>query len=431
MDATANAPATSCPRCRAALVAHPDHSAWCESCGWNADPTQPDAQLPRRGPADATAPGDAPRARLSAAKIGAYALSFAVHAVTLLLAVAGILLSYVALTRNLVLLLLALPLLAMAWLFRPRFPQIGSSPELESNIRNLRRLVDDVARAVGTRSADAIVVDGSFSVSAAAFGWRRSRVLTVGLPLFAVLSPQERVAVLAHELAHFKSGDPRRGVFIGGALQSLAAWQNLLAPRSASEGVVRRISTDPNQPYAVSTGPGLAGFATVGVNGVLYAVSWIPRGASRLLTNLTGRDTLRAEYFADELAVKVAGSQAVISSFDKRRMLRMYSNAVSVMTPSRWRNGSLWEELRARASEYPDSENRRTRTADRATLAKFEPLHPPTALRLAAIERRGIVPAQLVAGEGASQAVDADLQRSLSRVQSEVIDRHLDSIHRG
>ncbi len=45
-------------------------------------------------------------------------------------------------------------------------------------------------------------------------------------PLWLTFTPQERVAVLAHELAHDVNDDVRRSLFVGGAIDALArmAW---------------------------------------------------------------------------------------------------------------------------------------------------------------------------------------------------------------
>ncbi|MFN3629436.1 MAG: M48 family metalloprotease [Casimicrobiaceae bacterium] len=40
-------------------------------------------------------------------------------------------------------------------------------------------------------------------------------------PLMAILSPEERIAVMAHELSHGANGDPLRGTFLSGAVNTL------------------------------------------------------------------------------------------------------------------------------------------------------------------------------------------------------------------
>lgn len=76
----------------------------------------------------------------------------------------------------------------------------------------LRRLVDQVAAAVGTRSPDAIVVDLSLNAGVARFGWRQQALLVIGAPLWAMLPPEARLSVLAHEFGHLVNKDPMRSV---------------------------------------------------------------------------------------------------------------------------------------------------------------------------------------------------------------------------
>jgi Zn-dependent protease with chaperone function len=368
---------------------------------------------------------------LSVAKLAAFVFALTVHLATLSIAVAGFALLWLGVTHNVVLLVPAVLFVGMAWLLRPRFPVMPVRSEASKDVIHIRRLADDVADAVGADPASEFVVVGEFNAAVTTSGWRRTRVMVIGLPLFAVLSGQERVAVLAHEFAHYANGDPRRGWIVGSALSSLAAWHDVLAPWSIGEGVVQRLSTDHFQPFGVSSGPGMMGIATAFVNAVLEVLSLIPLGLYRLLEKLILRESQRAEYLADAIAVRVAGSQAVTSLFDKLDLDRSYRDAAAATSASRWRNHSLWDEMRARAAEFPESERQRARAAHRATNSRLDRTHPVTSSRIDAIATRGIVPALLVIADARSQQVDADLMRLLPRVENDVIDRYLDSIHAG
>src|SRR6266702_8615590 len=94
----------------------------------------------------------------------------------------------------------------------------------------LFRLIDKVAAAADTKTADQLVVDDEFNASWAILGLRRKRVLTLGMPLFMALDDQERVSLLAHELAHARNGDASRGLFMFSAIRGLMGWYIVLAP---------------------------------------------------------------------------------------------------------------------------------------------------------------------------------------------------------
>lgn len=59
----------------------------------------------------------------------------------------------------------------------------------------------------------------------------RQLILVVGLPHLAVLQVGDLTAILAHELAHFRRGDTRLGVFCSRFLQTLGRWVELAGRR--------------------------------------------------------------------------------------------------------------------------------------------------------------------------------------------------------
>ncbi|NED82958.1 M48 family metalloprotease, partial [Streptomyces sp. SID11233] len=65
--------------------------------------------------------------------------------------------------------------------------------------------------AVGTRGVDLIAIDGEVNASAMRYGVRGRMLLTLGLPLWESLGPEQRLALLGHELAHHAHGDTRHG----------------------------------------------------------------------------------------------------------------------------------------------------------------------------------------------------------------------------
>ena len=79
-----------------------------------------------------------------------------------------------------------------------------------------------------------IVVDVDWNAAWTLAGWRRRRVLVLGLPMLAALGPQQRVALIAHELGHDRNGDVIRGLFVGSAVNGLRALSWLLHPSHGS-----------------------------------------------------------------------------------------------------------------------------------------------------------------------------------------------------
>ncbi len=168
--------------------------------------------------------------RLTATKLTAYVVAIAVSGGTLALAVGGVALA-VSVFPNIVSLLLAALMVMAAFLVRPRF---GTVPENDvvarSQAPTLYALVDDVAAALRMPSVHVVAVDAAYNASWAVLGLRRRRVLTLGLPLLAAVEPWEQVALIAHELAHGRNGDARRGLVVGSVVRGLAELYELIGP---------------------------------------------------------------------------------------------------------------------------------------------------------------------------------------------------------
>jgi hypothetical protein len=141
---------------------------------------------------------------------------------------------------------------------------------------DLFELVDEVTGSLGLRPVWRIVLGTRFDASIAEIGLRRRHVLYLGHPLWDLLDPGERIALLGHELGHVVNGDALRGLGTDCPLRRL----------------YRRL----------------------------------PARLSRLLLGLIliqervfARACQRAEYRADQVAVRVAGRGPVLSLLEKTR----------------------------------------------------------------------------------------------------------------
>ena len=139
---------------------------------------------------------------------------------------------------------------------------------------------------------DIVVVDAQANASVTHLGLRR-RMLTLGLPLWEVLTPQQRIALLGHELGHFTHGDTRHGMVVGTAYRSLTTWHYYLSPIQ--------------QPTLVEA-----------LVNLLYVV---PRaligGLVLLLDLLTSSSARRSEYLADAAAARAGSTEAAVGLMDR------------------------------------------------------------------------------------------------------------------
>lgn len=160
-----------------------------------------------------------------------------------------------------------------------RFEPPGPRIELDRHPR-LKQVVQGVADEVGQRMPDDVYVSSDVNASVLEYGWRRRRVLVLGLPLMGALTLSQFRAVLAHEFGHFHYGDTLFGAWVFRVRSSMVrAVQGFTALGSAL-----------TLPF------------------YLYALLYL-----RLTLSLKRRH----ETAADALAAKVAGSNSLIQALQR------------------------------------------------------------------------------------------------------------------
>ena len=410
--ALAVATAPSCPACASGLTEDIRFVQWCQACGWNANPgakavkgrgdrfqrklnRAAEERLHRR----ITETG-AQRSGLDTATVGAYVFSGLVHLVTLAVAVGGVL---ALLEPYWPLRIVGAVLVLLAFHLRPRFGPSRKAMKRRQLLADddapaLRGLAARVAAELGTRPPDLIAVDTSFNATYTRVGMRRRVMLTLGLPLWETLGPEQRLALLGHELGHGANGDARRGGWIGSALRSLEEWYRLLRPGRIVRGGGRG-----------NPGGGIAILGEMVARWAMAVFAELVLLAYRLLTRLTRLSGRRAEYLADGFGARVAGVDAtagmlraltlggIVARFSERRRLRGASA------------GGYWSELHAYLVSVPESERARLLLLSRLDDSAVDTTHPPTHLRLAFVEQLPRTAPAVLLTAGESAAIDAEL----------------------
>jgi len=279
------------------------------------------------------------------------------------------------------------------------WPRLGRMDRDARRVRRdqaptLFRLIDEVARAVGAPAPQVVEVDSEFNAAASAVGLRRRRVLRLGLPLWAVLPAQQRVALIGHELGHFVNGDARRGPVTQIPLTTLGRLADLLRP---SPG--RRYG----RPVA-EVGAALANVLMAGAHSVVLA-------GHVALVWVCMRDSQRAEYLADELAARAAGSPAAGLLADTLVM----SDSMLMVARREARKGvaaSGWLEAAdtLRAEVVPRLAGMRQLSV-RDEVSLFA-AHPPTGLRARMIESRPSRSAAVTLTAADSERIDQELAKA-------------------
>lgn len=397
--------------------------AWCGDCDWNVDPLGPEVEqqgrLARVRRTLAGRHGERLLAEVSAGgtlrpgkdrpALLAYGIALMVHGVTVALAAGGIW-CVVGGWGSPGPVVAGLFFMALAWSLRPRTPRLPKDGLLlyRTDAPALYGLIDEIAQVAGTRSVDVIAVDGAFNASVRTCGVRGRRLLTLGVPLWETLEPQQRIAVLGHELGHYSNGDTRRGIVFGTAYRSLTIWHYYLQP-----------TEDPSPLEMVA-------------NLVYLVPRSLVLGMLMLLDQLTLRSKQRAEYLADSVAARAGSTEAAVAFLD--RLLVADSAVITVRRESNRlrtrprgtgraeeRADGLWELLAAHMESIPEHEYERQRRVGARRGHSVDDTHPPTHLRRQCLLAGAVTPAAVMTDNDREQRIAAELADARGQVARQIV----------
>ncbi|GAA1813599.1 hypothetical protein GCM10009682_38420 [Luedemannella flava] len=291
-------------------------------------------------------------------------------------------------------------LILLAIELRPRLGRLSAADRrlTRTQTPTLFGLIDEVAGAVGGPVPDVVVVSEQVNASAGVVGPGK-RVLVLGLPLWAVLPAQHRVALLGHELAHFVNGDVRRLPLVRVATTTLGGLAGLLRFPEL-DGTVGPVA------WLVR---GLAWAARSTVLAVHLVLVWIGL-----------RDAQRAEYRADEVAAEVAGSAATVATINDLLAaesidMLVRRDAPQGGGPDRWRESVA--QVRADRADLTTA-YRQLSVRDETSLFAS---HPPTGLRIRMIESRPWETGKVGLTETRSAAIDEELRTLYESVRRDLL----------
>ncbi len=227
---SATATERACPDCGARVPSLAGYVDWCRHCGWNLRPPRPAASGGRFAAQVAALMQRPPR---SGGTHATRALAVLIAVVVLLFGAALIVggVASMVVEPNLVTLLLGATTVLLGVLMRPRIPGRPPGAVLDpAHTPTLHALVARIAEARGVPAPRGIIVDAEWNAAWVTAGVRRERWLVLGLPLLTGLEPQQRVALIAHELGHEHSGDLTRTLVVGSAVDALDTLSGVMDP---------------------------------------------------------------------------------------------------------------------------------------------------------------------------------------------------------
>lgn len=394
----------ACPNCGAKVPLQTGLRAWCEQCNWgvgNEHTKTGDGFLARQyirsgvryGKAlletmKRTPPEDL-RPRWTPSKAAGFFFAACVHMLSIVLVIGGIFLIATQYSHFLML-AFGVGLCIFAWLIRPKIQQLPKHDIVErEKFPALYACVNDIAQELGGKQINHIVVNEEFNASYQTAGWRRAPVLTIGLPLWMALHPQERLAVIGHEVAHGVNGDGTRNFLVFSALSALDDWvQFLRAPYY----------------HAMTPAEVLSGCVT-------WALSYPFALMESLLVQLLYIDKQKAEYFADYLATKIVGTSAVVSTLQRLSCGEHLDDVLLKNAYSNTQSGAYIMKLfRERIAALPEREWRRFARASLLENARLDASHPPTAYRIEFLMAHEVAEPKRTATAAAMADIDSELK---------------------
>ncbi len=297
-------------------------------------------------------------------------------------------------------------LLIMAWVLLPPVNRLDGPVYGRAEMPALFELVDKLAGQIGAPKVDGIWIDPSLNAFMGRFSRRRKRILGIGLTLWQILEHRERVALLAHELAHEVNGDPARTTLIWMAENTLHAWIDMLTPDGH----------DPDDFRSDDWGIGMAGEAMRIMAGL---VTLLLRG----LVRLNMRQSQIAEYYADLIAAKMAGYEAEVDS-QRKLVLRpaIDGRLVRRISGQPGAGRKLLTEMKGHIDGLSAEAVEQLEKRMLAERSSVDATHPPTAYRLRFLSHHSDLKGEFDASTTDWAAIDAELDPFLEPMGQALLD---------
>ncbi len=419
-----------CPRCESDLTTDPRFVVWCPGCDWNVDPSPPEP--PRRLTGRLSQRIDRSSLELFEqlsnehhSELGKvppspaiWILALMTHATTIALVGGAVVIALLGTGLFLPLrVVLVITLLVTAAYVQPFQLQNRKSSNLvgRDDAPELFALIDEIAEAVGAPTVEAVGLNTAFNASYARAGPRKSAIW-LGLVLWSILEPEEKVAVLGHELGHRVNGDLRSKRLVARALATLRNWNALVQPSAPATSRSRTVPAAPIE--------GVIDLAERVILGTIFLpITVLAQTMGTLLTLLANQHGQRSEYYADELAARVAGTDATARLAEKLLIGDACSQLV-IRTLKFGRDSDPWEEVKSYPSTIPPTEWERRRRVGRIRLQQIDATHPPSQFRSDFLRSRPCRKVAVDVTASRSEAIDAELAPYVAAVTRSLRDSY-------
>jgi hypothetical protein len=294
-------------------------------------------------------------------------------------------------------------LLSIGFLWQAR-PRLGSAPKkslTREQAPQLYQLVDTITSTMRSAPVTTITLTPLFNACYSRYGLRRKVHLDIGLPIIYATSPQELVALIAHEMAHGINGDANRGLLITSGLNTIYSLYDAVTPSE-------------------EMGHGLI---EVLMRLFFLPVRLLSRALLELLHLLTFRSSQRAEYYADLLAATVSGTDASVGLLRKTELgAKFISMAETTWARMKiYRDENVFQKFRAHTNMLPAREIERYARIQARTHSSLDATHPPTDHRVRYLRAHSASKPQLTLSQHDYDAIIGELMPFEKTLQDELM----------
>ncbi|WP_405158431.1 hypothetical protein [Paenibacillus sp. FSL H8-0283] len=358
-----------CPECGHQMEVNPGYMTWCEKCNWNIygegdqgrefiseklnNETREQSSDPLLKEFKYSINREIPFTKKS---IFTYLIALLVHSSTL--AILGLAIYFFSTTSSWLFVLgIALVLLWITIIlpYRKRLPgriiRRDEFPELYG-------MIDEIGERMNVPPVDMILINEEYNGYVLHLK-RKKRAIVLGIPLFAALTLEEKVAAISHQMSQLAHPNISNSSFVERAKHVLHSWLDTINPEGS--GLLTWVVF----PIIIFR---LLLLAIVG--GIYVLLLWSMRPEMQ-----------RVFYIADHEASETAGSKAVESLFLKSEMAGLFALTAEQVAEYQY-NKELYEEFRSRISAVPSQEILRLQRLQVTRDTQDHAYHPPTMYRI-------------------------------------------------
>lgn len=295
--------------------------------------------------------------------------------------------------------------LAITYFIVPKFKKHEANYVKREEYKTLFQLIDKISNCMGTKKIDEVCINEEFNASFYKTFFKGKRILTIGLPMFVILSSEEKVALLSHEIAHSANMDITRGRFIGGAYNLLIKWYRVLRPNRG----IGELG------FSILIGP----FLICIINPIRWILSKIVLGIWYIYAILLWRDNQRSEYLADYLASEVAGNEAMSSLLHKFHYGESFWSLMRKIHKYGY-SKDLLSEYKKKTMFIPERELHRIERLDTEFLNSVDATHPPTKYRINLMKEYRHK-ARLVINDFEKRLLEDELNKASTNINEKII----------